>query len=123
MDIRFYTLALLSLLLFGRCGEHDSQIPEQCGLADPAQDLPWLKDEIAFLEENSHGLRQYSSISMGTYKGQAVFINGNCCPFCNYVILVRDCDGDVLFYGNDEQFADIKNIKIIWQPVDFSCQL
>jgi hypothetical protein len=60
---------------------------------NPAQDLPWLREKVKALRERQSS---YEYIQQATYRGQTVFIFGNCCPSCNTVVPVYNCQGELI---------------------------
>jgi hypothetical protein len=90
---------------------------------DPAEELPWLRDMIDDYETTPVETTQYIYIVQGTYKKQTVFIHMNCCPYCDSVTPVLNCQGELLFYYSDARSAEIAHKKVIWKPSDCACQL
>lgn len=98
-------LLLIVVATACHCDKNEPQPTLHCGVANPAENLPWLKaiiDEYKFeisgadVSENSIGYGVYQYVLQSTYQGNTVFIFGNCCPNCNSVFLVKDCEGKVL---------------------------
>jgi len=116
-----YHFAFLGLLAFS-CSDDPDPI-KACDV-DNVLDMPWLAERIEELESSEFS-RTYSSISMGTYNSQTVFISGNCCPNCNSVITVSDCSGNNLgIIGQDDISADeITDRKVIWKSSENSCNI
>jgi len=91
-----------------------------CNVNNPTEDLPWLKSEIERRKQSQNDISKYFYIEQGEYNGQTVFIYNNCCPMCNTILSVYDCNGKKLF--DLDSTIEIKNIKKIWVPEDFPCQ-
>ncbi|MBL0739723.1 hypothetical protein [Chryseolinea lacunae] len=91
-------LLLLGLLAFACDNKKCDPSPagEACGVANPVENLVWLRDRITELKTNNAELAKYFYVQQSTYQGQTVFIFGNCCPFCDSIFLVRDCAGNTL---------------------------
>ncbi len=96
-------LYLLMIVLFATyaCRNEDSS-PRQdtCSVNNPAQDLPWLKEKVEALREQESS---YEYIQQATYRGQTVFLFGSCCPNCNTVAPVYNCQGELVctLYSNE----------------------
>lgn len=123
---------LLILFVFGiaACEDHDSDVSKRneiiintCGVSDPTQELPWLKERITEIEQSSNDLGKYFYFVQGTYKNQTVFMGLDCCPTCDTVWTVSDCEGNLLFYMHDSEANDIKDKHVIWRAQDSPCQL
>ena len=104
------TLFVVSIMILAGCEKSASQL---CGGTDPANDLPWLKQEITRLGT----LTNCNSISRSTYKEQTVFIFSNCAPNVNSIPFLYDCDGSKLNLSPGD-YQDLKfsgNIELIWK--------
>lgn len=115
---------VLMVFFFSSCQEET--IPSTaCQIENPVQNMDWLKVLIEGLENGS--LTEYIYISQATRGSQTVFMLQNCCPFCNTVTSVYDCDGVLLGHlGNGSNGIDptsLKNSKVIWKPENSSCNL
>jgi hypothetical protein len=88
-----------------------------CGIANPAEKLPWLRTMIESWEANST-IYPYMYVQQGTYLGQTVFIAGNCCPFCNAYFPVFNCEGEEI---NGISTQDLTKLTTIWQPENSQC--
>jgi hypothetical protein len=106
---------ILVLVLLFSCQETEN--PNGCNVANPVEDLPWLKEGIkSTLELN---LVDYFYLVQGTYKGATVFSFLNCCPFCKSVFQVLDCEGNVIMNAS---ITDVTNQKVIWRPTTSVCK-
>lgn len=96
-----------------------------CQIENPLQEMDWLKVIIENLEGSS--LTEYMYISQATRGSSTVFLVQNCCPFCNTVTPVYNCEGVLLgILGSGENGIDpttIKNSKVIWKSENFSCNI
>lgn len=121
MDSKYITLLFLFIALLTSCSK-EIPITTVCGVDNPIEELDWLTMEVNNIDES---LREYFYISKAQYNDQTVFIFGNCCPFCNTVVPVRNCSGELLgVLGSGDQDIDPKLVSqqdIIWKPVNFSC--
>ena len=87
-----------------------------CGVANPIQDLPWLKAAI----EKSSGKTDYCtpwSVTQGRYQGQTVYsvsLTGALCCTCGSNT-VYDCEGKVVFSCNAGEEAKLEDKKVVWQ--------
>ncbi|MDA0314201.1 MAG: hypothetical protein O2829_10555 [Bacteroidetes bacterium] len=106
-------LPILVLVLLFSCQESES--PKGCAVANPIEDLPWLREEI----KNTIDLNlvDYFYLIQGTYKGATVFSFLNCCPFCRTVPQILDCEGKVI----NAFITDVTDQKVIWRPTSSVC--
>jgi hypothetical protein len=111
--------AFIICLLFA-CTDHNnpSRLSNTCSVDNPAEDLPWLKQKISEMEASPNTTTKFASVLMGTYDGETVFIFDNCCPFCDMMIFVYNCDGQIM---DNVDSGMVTKPKIIWKPADFAC--
>jgi hypothetical protein len=95
----------------------DKDEPEVCDVDDPVNDLPWLKDRAAEIQ-NSEFSAKYFYIVQAEYDGRIVFYVNNCCPMCDTLITYRDCSGTQL---ESVDVTRVKNSKRIWTPKELEC--
>ena len=107
-------LPILVLVLLFSCQE--SENPQGCDVANPIEDLPWLKEQIN--TSASSGLADYVYLIQGTYKGATVFTFLNCCPFCKSVPQILDCEGNLI---TNASITDVTDQKVIWRPATSVC--
>jgi hypothetical protein len=107
-------LPILVLAFLFSCQE--SEGPKNCNVANPIEDLPWLKEGIKSTQELN--LVDYFYLVQGTYKGATVFTFLNCCPFCKFVPQILDCEGNVI---TNASINDVTNQKVIWRPATSVC--
>lgn len=93
-----------------------------CSVHDPILDLPWLHAKIEEMMQHSSMIKYFYIIEL-KQQGQTVFIFANCCPFCNSVFLVYDCEGNSIGSLGDDRFdADLASRgKVIWKAENSSC--
>lgn len=115
-------LALLLLTMLS-CKDDDDNLSNSCHISNPVEDLDWLKEKIEELAQTDSELLKYFYVSQNTYMGKTIFIFPNCCPHCNSVVPVYDCEGNNIgFVGDDNISTNIlNNDTIIWRPENFSC--
>lgn len=103
-------IVVIVLIFLAGCKKTDSQL---CGGADPANDLPWLKQEIARLSTTP----QCNSISRSAYKEQTVFIFSNCAANANSIPFLYTCDGSKLNLspGDYQELTFNGSIELIWK--------
>ncbi len=103
-------ISVICLISLGACEKSESKL---CGGNDPANDLPWLKQEITRLTTSTH----CNSISRSTYKEQTVFIFANCSPNAFSIPFLYDCDGSKLHLspGDYQELKFTGNIELIWK--------
>lgn len=118
-------LAVLTISIFS-CKNDDDNLNNTCDVSDPVEDLSWLKEIIADIEQSS--LVDESYVYQTTYKGQTAFIIGNCCALCNSVTLVAYCNGEFVFNLDDEddiseytKFIASNKDDLIWSSPNFVC--
>jgi hypothetical protein len=116
---KFLPLGCALLLLTCSCEKDTINV---CSV-DPIEDLSWLQSRIQLLEQSS--LENYSYVQQAELLQETVFIFDNCCPFCNTIVPVYNCQGEVICHlGDCNGLEDqIKNRKLIWQAQDFECNL
>ena len=107
-------LPILILAFLFSC--QDTESPAGCAVANPVEDLPWLKEQIN--STASTNLIAYFYLVQGTYKGATVFTFLNCCPFCRFVPQILDCEGNVI---TNASITDVTNQKVIWRPAESVC--
>ncbi|KAA3436139.1 DUF6970 domain-containing protein [Rufibacter hautae] len=108
-----YAFCLLCVFALTSCEEEPMY--KTCVVANPTQELEWLRVKVQELEKS-----QYCQfVQSGHWKGRTVFVLGNCDPLINSISSVYDCDGNLLCYGGDETCPDfskeVKNLKIVWK--------
>ena len=120
-------ILLLAGLLFLACEEDPSSI-NICDAENPSENLEWLAGVIEDYQQfamDDPALAQYFYISQAQYQGATVIIIANCCPFCDSVFPVFNCQGDRIGrLGCREQDVDfniLETDEIIWSPDNFSC--
>lgn len=113
------------LVAIASCNKEEQEPKVVCTVEDPLIELTWLANELEDLKKSS--FIKYYFISTAEYKGETVFIFGNCCPSCNSVIPVRNCEGDLLgILGNrpeDVDYQQLKENRFIWQGEEGQCEL
>lgn len=117
---------ITTLLLFGliSCKDTDDAIMAGCGFDNPRQELPWLKERIDNMAQSTSPDVMYCYVVQGTYENRTVFRFEDCNPVVDKAIFTLNCDGNQI--DTDEGFIsrqDIKNLKIIWKPDNFACQV
>ena len=108
-------LSLFLLMVISSC-QYDDVPKTTCGVRDPANDLPWLKEKIHELETSS--LHPFYRVEQVEYNGEVGFYVRDCCPNCNTVPLFYKCSGD---FVADIDVSKLVQKGIIWQPADYSC--
>ena len=106
--------------------EEDNRTPSNtCSVNDPIMELFWLTNRVEEFEQSTSEASKYFYISQASYLGNTVFVLENCCPFCNTVISVFDCEGELLgILGTRDEDIDpdsLDNKKVIWHPEDSPC--
>lgn len=120
-------IIILIFLTLGNisCEKDDNGLNNTCNVSNPIEELDWLKQKVEELEETDSDILQYFYITQTEFKTKTIFIFPNCCPFCNTIIQVFNCEGETIGYIGDGNFDStiLENDKIIWKPENFSCDI
>jgi len=113
---------LLSFVILS-CKTDDDNLINTCNVTNPVENLNWLKEVIADIEQSSLFESGEVYISQANYNSNTIFILGNCCALCNSVLPVYDCEGNNLGYVGDSNFdtSILDNDKVIWKSENFIC--
>ncbi|HMJ71221.1 MAG TPA: hypothetical protein VK508_20135 [Cyclobacteriaceae bacterium] len=111
----FRLLFFLTILAVVSCKDKDE--PQVCDVEDPVNELQWLKDKAAEIQ-NSEFSAKYFYIEEADYNGQVVFYVNNCCPMCTTFITYYDCSGTPL---EEVDASQVKNGRRIWTPEGLEC--
>jgi hypothetical protein len=105
------------ILLFSICFACRDEDGAPCNTENPIEELTWLKDNIEEKESQPHpGIGYY--FYQGRYDKKDVFIADICCPACDYVILVYDCEGNTLNISADK----VTDKKLVWESDESPCE-
>jgi hypothetical protein len=115
-------IMLFTTIIFS-CKKDTKAPSNTCGVASPAQDLPWLKTSISQLLTSNPQMLKYQYVLIADYKGESVFIFGNCDPLAISAFSVFNCSGVKLGEVGDIPPADLKNQKTLWKASDSVCNL
>jgi hypothetical protein len=111
-----FLLVLLAACQGGSINPEGSEgVTSACGVANPVQDLPWLKAALEKASEQTDYCTPWSVVQ-GTYQGQTVYIialTGALCCTCGNA--VYNCQGTPVMVCNAEEEAKIENKKVIWK--------
>ncbi|WP_339703233.1 hypothetical protein [Algoriphagus aquimarinus] len=108
---------ILFFLLIGFACEEKDDPATACGVSDPIENLPWLKQLAE--SASTGGLSEYAYITQAKYKGKRVFYQGSCCPNCSWALILLDCEGNRI---NEEiSFDDLEDSEVIWKPGNSEC--
>ena len=99
MKYRIFIFLILLPFVMKSCLDNDQEdelivdpLETVCGVENPVEELDWLAEEIEELESTETG-RSFFYINTGEYEDEQIFLFRNCCPFCNSIITVYECDG------------------------------
>ena len=109
-------------LSFALVSCQNSEGPVSCGVENPVQDLPWLKEKVEELAQSDFS--QYFFVEEAKYEGNTVFVFQNCCPFCNSVVSVYSCEGVLLGYLSDQNSikpSKLSFVRIAWKSANSTC--
>jgi len=112
-------------LSFISCENDNLDLPiiAACDVNNPIDELSWLKKQVSEIENNEGEIAKYFFIEIANYKNETVFIANNCCPICNTVVPIFDCEGQSLgLLGSDILLNELSNTRIIFKGEDFSCE-
>jgi hypothetical protein len=119
-------ILLFSFLCLLSCSNDDNlPIISACNVANPIEDLAWLREQVVELKKTDSDLAQYFYIEQAEYQNESIFISNNCCPFCNTIVPIYNCSGETIGLLGDEDFnlSNISNRTIIYRPSDFNCEI
>ncbi|MBT1686351.1 hypothetical protein [Dawidia soli] len=116
-----FILRPLTVLLFSAgvlaCGSDDDTgsacddgSDRVCGVCNPVENLAWLRDKIAALENSEEG--DEITLYTGTYENRIVIVQGSCCAACLWMPVLWTCDGQRLDESTSMQ--NIADQKLIW---------
>ena len=112
-----FILWVLSTILMSCTNDHENT----CDIADPIEELMWLKEQIDQVKEFEDQLATETIYySIAKYQGETVFFNTNCDPLVNYASVVYNCNGDQIAYTNDI-FDDLSQVSRIWESKPSKC--
>lgn len=117
-------LILISIFILSfscKNDDDDDDLSNSCSVSNPIEELGWLKERIEQLSDsNTDG---YFYVSQNTLNGETVFIFPDCCPVCDTVTLVYDCQGNNIGSVGDENISIsiLDDDIIIWKPNNFAC--
>jgi hypothetical protein len=96
---------------------------DNCNVANPTTDLPWLKSKIETILQLSPEAYKYEAITMATYNEGTVFIESNCDPLANSVFPVYNCKGELLGNMAELGIKNFTNNSLIWKPSNSACNV
>jgi hypothetical protein len=100
------------------CDKNEPEPIKVCGVVDPVENLAWLKAIIDDYKKDTNGMLTYQYVQQSTYEGNTVFIFGNCCPVCDFVPLIKDCEGNTVEISPG---GELGPNTVIWKPENSSC--
>lgn len=114
---------LVLIFIFGISCENNDELTNTCIVSKPLEDLSWLQEKVMELEDSDSELKIYFYVSQAIYNEETVFIFPNCCPVCNTLVPVYNCEGELLGYIGDDNFDSslLENDITIWKPQNFAC--
>lgn len=100
-------LILFLLVLFIGCQQQDEPTTDCDGSS--LSEKTWFQDLIGNRDDFTDF---YRWVMLGNYIGKRVVILGNCCPQCNSVVVVYDCEGNSLgLLGNGSEDIRLDDIS------------
>ena len=113
------------LVISQSCTTDDAILPiiSACDVANPIENLAWLKNQVTEIIENESDVAPFFFIEIAEYKGETIFISNNCCAICGTVVPIYNCSGELLGLLNDEiKINDVMNAQTIFSRPDSPCQ-
>lgn len=109
------------LLIFS-CNEADDDSLSNCFKNNPIEELPWLAEAVEKMR-TSDFLSEYQYIVQARFGFETIFIFADCCPFCNSIWQVYDCNGEAIGYIGDGtfDFEVMRTAKLVYKPVNSQC--
>lgn len=109
-----YLRVLCLLLLFSFTACEEEQIQQTCTVANPAQNIAWLKSKTQELQTSEF----CQVVQRGSLKGRSVFVIQNCDPSINAIQTVYDCDGNIICYSGDDTCpnfdSEVDQLVVVW---------
>jgi len=109
----------LGLTLIFSCKKDTSG--NTCGVDNPLEDLPWLKSRIAIISGSNPQTAKYQFVSQANYRGNTVFIFGNCDPLALSVFPVVSCANINIGNVGEIPADSLLNQVTIWKMPDSLC--
>ncbi|HEY5746271.1 MAG TPA: hypothetical protein VIU12_09365 [Chryseolinea sp.] len=119
MKASLLSLFLLAIAVACHCDKNEPEPAIVCGVVNPTENLPWLKAIIDDYKKDLSGFTKYQYVLQSTYEGNTVFVFGDCCPFCNSMILVKDCEGNPVEAAAGDETGPT---TVIWKPENSTCE-
>jgi hypothetical protein len=119
-------ILLLCFLYLVSCSSDDSlPIIAACDVANPIEDLEWLKAEVEKRKNDTSSDAIYCYIEQAITNERTIFIYNDCNPLIDKVIPVYSCSGEVIGLLGEENFDSeaISSRTVIYRPSDFACEL
>jgi hypothetical protein len=112
-----------TLLLMFSCNKDAVVETNTCKVSNPVENLPWLKSRINLILTSNPDVSKYQYISIAEYKGETVFIFGNCNPLVISDFQVYSCSN--VFLGNVGVIPsnELLNRKTLWRTPNSLCSL
>lgn len=114
-------IILITLIVFSCYKTQQVTNVNTCGVANPVQDLPWLKNRIEALLTSSAQTIRYQYVSQADYRGKTVFIFSNCDPLSLSVFPVYNCSNVQLGTVGQIPSDSLKNRKTLWKTQNSLC--
>ena len=124
MKIKVLALTIFLVISTSCSNDDNSDLPiiASCGVQNPIEDLEWLKKQVDEIKSDKYTTSIFSYIEIAEYKNETIFIANNCCPICNSVIPVYNCEGEFLgLIHTDIEIQEISNRRIIYKRNDSEC--
>lgn len=118
----FYPLipVILFVIIIVSCkGEIENN--NTCNVSDPIEDLPWLRERIGLIISGNQQLARYQYISMAEYRGETVFMFGNCDPLAISIFPIFNCKNERIGALGEIPADSLFNREIIWKTEDSAC--
>lgn len=115
--VKVFSIVLLVVFVISSCGKDENTGKSTCDLANPIEELPWLKEIKNSLTNCSIEM----SILQGTYKNQTVFYVSMTDPRVDAIqtATLLDCEGKVIEVIKPDKYQTfldkVSNVKNLYR--------
>ncbi|WP_258098421.1 hypothetical protein [Marinoscillum pacificum] len=124
--IHLSAIIVVTLFTAGFGCSEDESYNISCSRNFPIEEKPWLVGLIT-QERDNQEFAKYTYFTEATYQGNTVYTYGNCCPNCNYVRTVWNCDGEEIgvigTQDDDIKIEDLEDETVVWRDQNTVCDL
>ncbi|GAA4279593.1 hypothetical protein [Gaetbulibacter aestuarii] len=117
---------LVAILALNSCSKDskpaDVLPTNTCGVTNPAEDIPWLKERLAYYDST----RAETFFMWQTdYQGETIFVLGTCEGSYNPNYSAFDCEGNHVSITDElnDYLNSVTSKYLIWKPKNFKCNV